>query len=204
MHGKMLLLLRLGLRFATQRNRIENIRFCYEHTRFRKKPPLGSRYLTDPSLTFEFNAWDNVTWDETQEEEAKQNVAKNSCVTLTKEELSKYNEDADKYWDSFYDIHQNKFFKDRHWLFTEFPELASTTATSSACDEPQNPSTSQKRTIFEIGCGVGNTILPILKYSTDQALRVYGCDFSPKAIDILKQHAEFDPNRCEVFVLDQA
>lgn len=61
----------------------------------------------------------------------------------------------------------------------------------------------ENRQIFEIGCGVGNTILPILNYSRDEPLlRVYGCDFSATAIDILREHAEFDAKRCEVFVLD--
>lgn len=180
-----------------------------------------------------------MAWDDEQEKQARENVAKNSGVTLTEDELSKYEDDADKYWDSFYDIHQNKFFKDRHWLFTEFPELAPGAAnvqrvfpetpsdhqsdpSTGSCKVSQDPSPGQKRAIFEIGCGVGNifagifqqlftiedfmshlgnTILPILKYSTDQNLRVYGCDFSPKAIDILKQHEEFDSERCDVFVL---
>lgn len=58
------------------------------------------------------------------------------------------------------------------------------------------------RGIFEIGCGVGNTIVPILKYNRNESLKVFGCDFSERAIEILKEHPEYDTKRCEVFVLD--
>ncbi|EDW31168.1 GL20731 [Drosophila persimilis] len=164
----------------------------WEHTRERKKPAgAGGRILTDVREVFEFNAWDHVQWDEEQELAAQAAVAKNSCSKLNDDERERFQSDAPKFWDSFYGIHDNRFFKDRHWLFTEFPELA-----------PLDVSEQQSRSIFELGCGVGNTILPLLQYSVEPKLKVFGCDFSARAIDILRSQPQFDEKRCEVFVMD--
>ncbi|KAJ3645464.1 hypothetical protein Zmor_023116 [Zophobas morio] len=158
------------------------------HTRGRKKPKYGTRFLLDKSKIFDFNAWDDVEWDEEHETQARKKVEENSEVKLERDVIEKFENEADKYWDAFYDIHTNRFFKDRHWLFTEFPELS--------------VGETEAKRIFEVGCGVGNTICPILQNSKSPNLYVYGGDFSPKAIDILKEAPEFDPNRCSVFVLD--
>lgn len=150
---------------------------------------------------------DNVEWDSEQEAEAKHKVDQNSEIKLSSEEIQKFEEEADKFWDSFYGIHQNRFFKDRHWLFTEFPELAPNLKPSEEKDLEQNLadlkiSDGQGRKLLEIGSGVGNTVLPILKYSNEEDLMIYASDFSSQAIEILKANPEFDPKRCQAFTLD--
>ncbi|XP_008554665.1 tRNA N(3)-methylcytidine methyltransferase Mettl2 isoform X1 [Microplitis demolitor] len=191
------------------------LRFC--HTLHRKKPPGGLRYLIDQSRVFEFNAWDNVEWDDDQQKLAQEKVSENSVVTASEEELELYEKKASNNWNKFYGIHQNRFFKDRHWLFTEFPELApykvkddlnvpekvssDTKEDNNKNKEFEENSITDQR-ILEIGCGVGNTIFPILAYNSNPNLFLYGCDFSSVAVDILKSHKDYDESRCKAFVLD--
>lgn len=167
-----------------------------------KRPQFGSRHLTDADDVFKHNAWDNVEWDEKQQQQAQRQVEANSENPMPEESRQKLEHDANKYWDSFYSNHQNRFFKDRHWLFTEFPELAPQDATPSSSSDCSVAHTNDQRSILEVGCGVGNTVFPILQYSQDKNLFVYCCDFSSTAINILKENPLYDTSRCSAFVCD--
>ncbi|XP_045115846.1 tRNA N(3)-methylcytidine methyltransferase METTL2-like isoform X2 [Portunus trituberculatus] len=264
------------------RRQLRCARLYCDETKARKRPQGGGRELKDWKIVFSHNNWDNVVWDETQEAEAKAKVQVNSEVLLTTEEIEKLEQEAAGQWDAFYGIHQNRFFKDRNWLFTEFPELAPhlahtfpqkqnpgdaacppapqsqntallsdgevtesekhrniletsierispppqssessnitdrTSLNSDPCESiAESPHTSQENNatdsfpgkdatlrILEVGCGVGNTVFPILKTNNKEGLFVYCCDFSSIAVDIVKESPDYDTKRCHAFVCD--
>ncbi|XP_077865095.1 tRNA N(3)-cytidine methyltransferase METTL2-like [Saccoglossus kowalevskii] len=158
-----------------------------------KRPQFGTRLLTDRSKVFEHNAW---------------------YYTCTSILTNLYETDAGRYWDEFYTQHQNRFFKDRHWLFTEFPELAPKESTetesivkceSKEIEHADNncfPGSTSNTRILEVGCGVGNTVFPVLQTNNDPNLFVYCCDFSSTAIELVKSHPDYHSNRCHAFVCD--
>ena len=132
---------------------------------------------------------DDVQWDQTFLDSVEIKIKNNSeykVSSVKKEDLEK---NAELFWDQFYNKHENKFFKDRHWLFTEFPELKSL--------EDNSP-----MTILELGCGVGNTVFPILQVNSNPNLMVYCCDFSSTAIALLKENPLYESKRCNAFVMD--
>ncbi|XP_073537165.1 tRNA N(3)-cytidine methyltransferase METTL2A isoform X1 [Phyllobates terribilis] len=177
-----------------------------------KRPQFGNRHLKNPSQVFQHNAWDNVQWSEEQESAAHKKVLENSSQPLPPEKQEEYENKASQYWDDFYTVHENRFFKDRQWLFTEFPELSSSNKSQSAIDGDQMvgrtdenkdyPGSSATYRILEVGCGVGNTVFPILQTNNDPGLFVYCCDFSTAAVEIVKGNPNYDPSRCFAFVHD--
>lgn len=101
----------------------------------------------------------------------------------------KLEKEAQKNWDLFYKRNSTNFFKDRHWTTREFEELRS-------CREYEG----QKLTLLEAGCGVGNCLFPLLE--EDLNIFAYACDFSPRAVDYVKQHPLYNAERCKVFQCD--
>ncbi|KAL6556685.1 hypothetical protein OROGR_005973 [Orobanche gracilis] len=97
----------------------------------------------------------------------------------------KYEKDAKKYWDIFYKNHQDRFFKDRHYLDKEWGHHLSGEG---------------KRVVLEVGCGVGNTIFPLLATYPD--IFIHACDFSPRAVNLVKMHKDFTEARVDAFVCD--
>nr|XP_020037698.1 methyltransferase-like protein 2A isoform X3 [Castor canadensis] len=224
-----------------------------------KRQQFGSRFLTDPARVFHHNAWDNVEWSEEQAAAAERKVQENSTQRVCPEKQVDYEINACKYWNDFYKIHENGFFKDRHWLFTEFPELGPspnqnhmkdfalenkkseipecrssdngpglTIKEHQKCSPslehkkqmlPMEENVTQKLSrleicadefagssatyrILEVGCGVGNTVFPILQTNNDPGLFVYCCDFSSTAIELVQTNSAYDPARCFAFVHD--
>ncbi|OMO86528.1 Methyltransferase type 12 [Corchorus olitorius] len=88
----------------------------------------------------------------------------------------KYERDAKKYWDQFYRRHQDKFFKDRHYLDKEWDRY------------------------FSVGCGAGNAVFPLIATYPD--VFVHACDFSPRAVNLVKAHKDFAETRVSAFVCD--
>jgi tRNAThr (cytosine32-N3)-methyltransferase len=136
---------------------------------------FGNRQLTEDSDIFEHNAWDNVKMDQESLEAAVKAVEKQAEKRCTAEKVREFDADPAGFWDIFYRNNNNKFFKDRHWLKIEFPELFQAL--------PQDSKT--LFSLIEIGCGAGNTVFPFLA-ETKANVFVNACDYSKEAVQVVK------------------
>ncbi|KAM0749693.1 methyltransferase [Meredithblackwellia eburnea MCA 4105] len=149
------------------------------------------RILTQDHDPWSHNAWDNVDWDDNQDQLAKQMVQQQAEDPVPQELQQLYNADPKSFWDNFYAINKEEFFKDRAWLRTEFPEL----------DKVVKPDAGPKR-VVEIGCGPGNTLFPLFAANENPHLRLHGFDFSKEAVQLVRNNPSFDPKHIDAQVWD--
>ena len=117
--------------------------------------------------------------------EQKEALKRQETRTVSSFRTNKFDKESQKHWDIFYKRNETRFFKDRHWTTREFRELCSTS---------KNEGETHKKTLVEIGCGVGNFAFPLLE-DKNCDLFIYVCDFSPRAIAFVKNHELYDENR---------
>lgn len=144
---------------------------------------------TPPPASF----WEQDVWTTEDKKRVQQqlNMSVDRCRIV---DSSLIVDDCDA-WNQFYVRHQNNFFKDRHYLADAFPDLFN----GSILLPSNNP------TFIEFGCGVGNTLLPLLDQQKDEDGgpihwgSVIGIDLSPVAISILRKDPRFQSSsRCQV------
>ena len=118
-------------------------------------------------------------------------------------------------WEKFYAAHSRngasadvRFFKDRHYLRRAFGELVDADArahpeTFRAALDPKtlgDVDESDVVDVLELGCGVGNSVYPLIRANLN--MRVTAVDCSPTAVATLEKSPEFDPRRVRALVVD--
>lgn len=127
--------------------------------------------------------WKEDSWTVEDEESANQILTQSieKCTVAGLFSASAVSTMSDALaWDLFYQTHQTRFFKDRHYLRKSFPEEFGATGVAT-------------KTLVEVGCGVGNAILPLLESENGDAQWsvIHGLDISAEAIRLLKGEPRF-------------
>ena len=105
----------------------------------------------------------------------------------------RFNSDPAKWWNNFYKNNTANFFKDRKWLQQEFPVLSDITKADYG-----------PVTLLEVGAGAGNTAFPILAQNQNPQLKIHACDFSKKAVDVIRENEAYDTKSIQADVWDAA
>jgi len=94
---------------------------------------------------------------------------------------------ASRSWEAFHgDVHDSGgFFKDRRYLVREFYELKTGRRQE---DTPLKALPAASMDVLEVGCGTGNSCVPVL--GANPLARLCACDFSASAVAITASRAE--------------
>lgn len=154
---------------------------------------FGSRYLEEGDNIFEFNAWDHVTVDPTYEAFSLEQYSKQRAEPVSDFDKGRYNAQPEKWWNQFYKNNKTNFFKNRKWLKQEFPVLGEVGGKDAG-----------EAVVLEVGAGAGNSAFPILQNSENPKLKIHACDFSKKAVELIRGHELYGSDNIQADVWDVA
>ncbi|MCJ1455866.1 hypothetical protein MMC28_006223 [Mycoblastus sanguinarius] len=152
---------------------------------------FGSRYLQPDDNIYEFNAWDHVVPDASYYAYAEAQYSSQRASPVSDFDKARFNNDPAKWWNKFYSNNTSHFFKDRKWLQQEFPVLTKLIAKEAG-----------PAVILEVGAGAGNTAFPILAANENPRLMIHACDFSGKAVDLVRENEAYDAENLRASVWD--
>ena len=109
----------------------------------------------------------------------------------------KFQRESGKHWDLFYKRNETRFFKDRHWTTREFSELIA----DPKNDDQEREKVDRRKILFEIGCGVGNFLFPLVEEHADRFF-VHACDISPRAVQMVKDNPLYRDSGINAFQCD--
>ena len=143
--------------------------------------------------------WIQDHWTEEDKAEARERLAassrfrrgkmgKDDAYEQRQQELAfqQYRRNASTNWNAFYNQHKTNFFKDRHYLQKSFPNefgwLYDMEIVDNAIGEVSPPVDDGRAKvdfrIVEVGCGVGNAILPLVDQHS-KLIRQYTKELRP-------------------------
>lgn len=154
---------------------------------------FGSRFLEEGDNIFEFNAWDHVDVDPAYQTFSSEQYEKQRAEPVSDFDKKRFNDNPEKWWNIFYKNNKTNFFKNRKWLAQEFPVLDEVTKEDSA-----------PAVVLEVGAGAGNSAFPILQKRKNKGLKIHACDFSKKAVELIRAHELYDPEFIQADVWDVA
>ncbi|KAL5451156.1 hypothetical protein PMIN07_002577 [Paraphaeosphaeria minitans] len=154
---------------------------------------FGSRFLEEGDNIFEFNAWDHVDVDPAYQTFSSEQYKRQRAEPVSEFDKKRFNDNPEKWWNIFYKNNKTNFFKNRKWLAQEFPVLDEVTKEGSA-----------PAVVLEVGAGAGNSAFPILQKRKNKGLKIHACDFSKKAVELIRGHELYDPEFIQADVWDVA
>lgn len=137
----------------------------------------------------------------------REQLARQDTRIISEFQAQKLENLAQKNWDLFYKRNETNFYKDRNWTTREFEELLSLEDGRSRKMLEVSPEYMPPLVIliflsFQVGCGVGNLVYPLLQDPRAANLFFYACDFSQRAVDFVKANDLYDPSRILAFQCD--